>query len=63
MRVMITFVGILTMLGGIWPLVSNYDFIPETLNLIPSTGPTYQMIIIGIGAIAVLYGASVSRYH
>ena len=60
---MITFVGILTMLGGIWPLISSYEFIPEAVKIIPSSGATYQIIIVGIGAIAVLYGISINKFH
>jgi len=63
MKVMITLVGILTILGGIWPLISSYTFIPEQLKIIPNSGPTYQLIIIAIGAIAVIYGIATSRYH
>lgn len=56
MKLMITFVGLLTILGGLWPLIVNYEFIPEQIKSIPSSGPTYQLIIIGVGALAVLYG-------
>ncbi len=63
MKIMVVFVGILTILGGIWPLISNYGFIPEQLKVIPSSGPTYQLIIIAIGAIAVLYGIMRDRHY
>ena len=56
MKWMITFVGVLTVLGGIWPLVSGLSFIPAWLSFIPSSGAGYQAIIIIIGIIAIAYG-------
>tara|TARA_B100001971_G_C17999468_1_gene436510 strand:+ start:487 stop:681 length:195 start_codon:yes stop_codon:yes gene_type:complete len=63
MKLMITFVGILTVLGGAWPLIVDYDFIPKILKIIPSSGPNYQFVIIVIGVLAVLYGIRKDRYE
>ena len=63
MRWMLTFVGLLTILGGLWPLLNSTTIIPEALNFVPSEGPIYQGIIILIGLIAVIYGVRARRLY
>lgn len=58
MKLMIVFVGLLTILGGAWPFLVQSNLIPEVLKVIPSSGIFYQLIIIAIGIIAVWYGIS-----
>ena len=43
--------AVLTILGGILPLIKGFVSIP-----IPTSGPIYSVIIIVIGAIAMVYG-------
>lgn len=56
MKLMITFVGLLTVLGGLLPFLKDMNLLPDFLQGIPTSGPGYQIIIIGIGVIAVIYG-------
>lgn len=47
--------GLITLLGGILPLANNYvNLVPETFV----TGWVYALIIIGVGIIGLLYGAT-----
>lgn len=54
MRLMLIFVGLLTVLGGLLPFIIN--FVPEPYNTIPTSGPIYQGTIVVIGLIAIIYG-------
>lgn len=54
MKLMIVFVGVLTVLGGLLPFIASY--LPNPLNTIPTSGPVYQGIIVVIGLIAIIYG-------
>ncbi len=56
MKIMVTFVGILTILGGLLPFLEKMNWLPESVKWIPTSGPWYQAIIIGVGVIAVIYG-------
>ena len=52
MKIMITFIGILTVLAGILPIASG--ILP---SFIPTTNPGYQFLIIAIGIIGLMYAA------
>ena len=56
MKIMITFVGLLTILGGLLPFLSSKEWLPGFLEWLPTSGPGYQALIIAIGLIAVYYG-------
>lgn len=56
MRWMLVLIGVLTLLGGVWPLISGLNFIPPWVKFIPASGVAYQIIIIVIGVIAIVYG-------
>ena len=62
MRAMLIFVGLLTILGGLLPFLSERNLLPGFLANIPTSGSTYQGIIVGIGALALIYGIIKSRY-
>ena len=53
MKIMITVLGILIILAGILPLLSNLGLLPAA---IPAEKPGYQFIIITVGIIGLLYG-------
>ena len=53
MKTMLVFIGLLVILAGLLPLLVKYV---SALDIIPTTGIWYQVIIIVIGVIAVLYG-------
>lgn len=61
MKLMITFVGILTILGGLLPYLKDNGLLPAFLQNIPTSGLGYQAIIIGIGIAAVIYGIRAGR--
>lgn len=63
MRVIITIIGLLTILGGLWPLIKDQNWIPVSLQFIPSAGIAYQLIIVGIGVLGVLYGLRKRRHY
>lgn len=56
MKLMLTLIGILTVLGGLWPLLKSQPWIPSALAGIPDSGQYYQGIIIAIGVIAIIVG-------
>ena len=53
MKIMITVLGILIILAGILPFLSNIGILPAA---IPVEKPGYQFIIIAVGIIGLLYG-------
>ena len=53
---MLVFVGLLTIMGGLLPILNQYNILQEYLGFIPVTGPIYQGIIIVIGVFAVIFG-------
>ncbi len=53
MKIMITIIGILIILAGVLPFLSNMGVLPSA---IPVEKPGYQFIIIAIGIIGLLYG-------
>lgn len=59
MRGMLVLVGLLTVLGGILPLVANYVTLPK---YIPTQGPGYQLAITFIGLFAIFYGMRRGKY-
>ncbi len=54
MKIMITVLGILIILAGILPFLSNMGILPTA---VPVQKPGYQFIIITIGILGLLYGA------
>ncbi len=54
MKIMIIILGILIILAGILPFLSNIGLLPAA---IPVEKPGYQFIIIAVGIIGLLYGA------
>ena len=53
MKIMITIIGLLIILAGVLPLISNFGFLP---GFIPVEKPGYQFIIIAVGILGLLYG-------
>lgn len=56
MKGMLVFVGLLTILGGLLPILKNTVLLSGILAKVPTEGVGYQMIIIAIGVIAIWYG-------
>jgi len=54
MKIMIVMLGVLIILAGILPFLSNFGILPSN---IPIEKPGYQFIIIAIGIIGLIYGA------
>ena len=52
MKIMITVIGILTLLAGLLPIIS-----PVLPSFIPTTSPGYQFLIITVGIIGLLYAS------
>ncbi len=63
MKLMLTFVGVLTILGGLLPFLSSKNFLPAFLQGIPTSGPVYQGIIVAIGVVAFVYGIRARNTH
>jgi len=53
MKIMITIIGVLIILAGVLPFISNFGLLP---GFIPVENPGYQFIIIAVGIIGLLYG-------
>ena len=53
MKIMISILGILIILAGILPFLSNVGILPAS---VPTTKPGYQIIIISIGILGLVYG-------
>ena len=53
MKIMITIIGVLIILAGILPFLSNFGILP---SFVPIEKPGYQFIIIAIGIVALMYG-------
>ena len=53
MKIMIVLLGVLIILAGILPFLSNFGILPSN---IPIEKPGYQFIIIAIGIVALIYG-------
>ena len=56
---MIILIGLLIVLGGLLPLLVQYNVLPSS---IPHEGLLYQLIIILIGIIAIWYGLKKFKY-
>jgi|SRR3989338_6877058 len=54
MKIMIVILGILIILAGVLPFLSNFGILPSS---IPVQKPGYQFIIVAVGIIGLLYGA------
>ena len=54
MKIMIIILGVLIILAGILPFLSNIGILPAA---IPVEKPGYQFIIVAVGIIGLLYGA------
>ena len=54
MKIMIVILGILIILAGVLPFLSNFGILPSS---IPVQKPGYQFIIVAVGIICLLYGA------
>ena len=63
MKMLITLIGLLTILGGLLPLLANNNLLPGFLASVPTTGTGYQMIIVLIGVIALIYGVKFKDPH
>ena len=61
MKGMLVFVGLLTILGGLLPILKNTTSLSGVLANVPTEGIGYQSIIIAIGVIAIWYGFHKSR--
>jgi len=53
MKIMITIIGILIILAGVLPFLSNFGILPA---VVPVEKPGYHFIIIAVGIIGLLYG-------
>jgi len=60
MRIMLVFVGLLVVLGGLLPLLKQY--LPSSLSFVPTEGVAYQVLIIFIGVAAIVYGSRRGRH-
>ncbi len=56
MKTMIIILGLVTVLGGLLPWLKDNNFLPGFMQSIPTTGTGYQLIIIIIGVIGIIYG-------
>jgi len=56
MKGMLVFVGLLTILGGLLPILKEKTLLSGILTNVPTEGTGYQVIIIAIGVIAIWYG-------
>ena len=56
MKVVISLIGLATVLIGAWPVLNESTLIPDSIKFVPSTGVAYQAIIVVIGLAALLYG-------
>jgi hypothetical protein len=54
MKIMISVLGVLIVLAGVIPFLSNFGVLPE---FIPVENPGYSFIIITIGILGLIYGA------
>lgn len=52
-KLILILIGLITVLGGILPFLNNFVAIP-----LPTSGPIYSGLIILIGILAFIYGAS-----
>ena len=56
MRAMMVLIGFVVIVVGLLPYIVNIEAIPDFIKAVPSSGVSYQMIIVAVGALAVLYG-------
>ena len=56
MKIIVSIIGLLTVLIGAWPMVRESSLVPESIKFVPSAGVAYQIIIILIGILGLLYG-------
>lgn len=65
MKGIVFFIGLLTVLGGLWPFIKEKNLI-QVLDFIPATGDIYQGIIVIIGILAIAYSVGRKKklvYH
>jgi len=55
MKIMITLLGIMTVLAGVLPFIGNFNILPA---YIPTAGTLYYGIIIAIGILGFIYGVA-----
>ena len=60
MRLPLILFGVLTVLAGIIPYLKDVTFL-SFLASVPSEGPIYQIIIIVLGALAILIGMKMKQ--
>ena len=52
MKIMISVLGILIILAGVLPLISDFGILPD---FVPVEQPGYQFVIIAVGILGLLY--------
>lgn len=61
MKFFIFLIGLLTLLGGLLPFLKDNNFMPGFLAWAPTSGMGYQLSIIILGVIGIVYGAKARR--
>ena len=61
MKFMHILIGLLVVIIGGLPFLKQFNLMPESLNFIPVSGWSYQLIIIGIGLLSIIFGVKVAR--
>ena len=56
MRLVLVVFGLLVMLVGAWPILSENEIVPEAIKFIPVSGNVYQGIVFVIGLALFIYG-------
>ncbi len=61
MRFLMVLIGVLTALIGLLPFLERWGMMPGFLAGLPTSGAGYQLIVVIIGLVIILYGLRASR--
>ena len=61
MKFMHILIGLLVVIIGGLPFLKQFNLMPESLNFIPVGGWQYQLMIIGIGLLSIIFGVKIAR--
>ena len=56
MKIIVSLLGLLTIMVGLWPMVKTSELVPVALGIVPGEGPVYPLMIITVGVLGLLYG-------
>ena len=56
-------IGIMTLFSGLLPFLKDTEMLSGSLEFIPTSGPTYQAIIIVLGVIGIFYALKNKRIN